>query len=110
MFIVSIEKKRHLAKIKLTHFRGDLLEKLPLESDMFLAKLGDAKLLPRESGSMIRAEATRDRKVAYFLEHVVSSGPHIYLPKLIDIMENEDDLVLIDLASNMTNYIGPGNI
>jgi len=101
---------KKLAKDKLTHFKGDLLEKLPLESKTFLAKLGDAKLLPQGSGPKIHAETTREDKVSYFLEHVVSSGPDIYLPILISIMENEADLVLNNLASDMKNYKGPGNI
>jgi len=102
------EKK--LAKNKLTHFKGALLEKLPLESETFMAKLGDAKLLPHGSGPKIQAKTTREGKVSYFLEHVVSSGPDIYLPILISIMENEDDLVLNNLARDMKNYKGQGNI
>jgi len=109
IFIVAIENKSHLSKDTLTHFRGDLLKKLPLESETFMAKLGDAKLLPHSSGFNIQAMTTRLQKVAYFLEHVVSSGPDIYLPILIGIMEKEDDLVLISLARDMKNYMGTGN-
>jgi len=84
---------------------------LPLESEIFLAKLECAKLLPLGSGSMIRAEATREKKVAYFLEHVVKSDPDICLPELIGIMEKEDDnLVLIKLVRNMKKYRELGNI
>jgi len=111
IFIVAIEKKSHSAKNTLTQFKGDLLKSLPLESKAFLAKLEVAKLLPEDSGPMIRAKSIREEKVSYFLEYVVSSGPDIYLPILIGIIEKEDDnLVLIDLARNMKNYMGPGNI
>jgi len=105
--IIFIEKKSHSAQDTLTHFKEDLLIKLPLESDRFLAKLEKAILLPHGTGSMIRAEATREKKVSYYLEYVVSSGPDTYLPELFGIMEKEDDnLVLIKLARDMKNYIG----
>jgi len=59
LLIIFIEKESHSARDTLTHFKEDLLIKLPLESDRFLAKLEGAKLLPLGSDSMIKAEATR---------------------------------------------------
>jgi len=103
------EKK--LAKDTLTHFKLDLLENLPLESYRFLAKLEAAKLLPDNTSSMIQAKATREEKVSYFLENIVSAVPDIYLPILIDIMEKEDDNIVLNyLAGNMNKYMTPGNI
>ena len=101
---------KKLAKDTLTHFKEDLLEKLPLESNKFLAKLEKSKLLPDDSGSIIREKAARKQKVSYFLEHVVSSGPDIYLPILIGIMEEQNNLVLNKLARDMKKYMGSGNI
>jgi len=104
--------QKKLAKDVLTHFKGDLLKVLPLESETFLAKLEVAKILPEDKGPVIRqAKPTRVDKVSYYLQDVVSPVPHLYLPKLIGIMEKEDDnLALIDLASEMKKYMGQGNI
>jgi len=111
IFIGAIEKKSHSAKDTLIHFKVKLLDKLPLESEKFLTKLEVVKLLPDSSGSVIRANDTREQKVSYFLEHVVKSDPDICLPELIGIMKKEDDnLLLIKLASDMNEYMGQGNI
>jgi len=102
---------KKLAEDTLTHFKGDLLNVLPLESEAFLAKLEVANLLPKNKGPMIRAKSTRVEKVSCFIQDVVLTGPHLYLPKLIGIMEKEDDnLALIDLASKMNKYMRQGNI
>ena len=102
--------KKKLAKDALTHFNEDLLKILPLQSKFFLAKLKKAGLLPDNSGPSIRAKATKEEKVSYFLENVVGSAPHIYLPILIDVMDKHDNLAVKALASEMKEYMGSGNI
>ena len=72
--------------------------------------LKGAGLLPHSSGHIIQRMTTRVEKVSFFLERVVSRGPDIYLPILINIMEKDDDLVLISLAKDMKNYMVTGNI
>jgi len=104
---------KKLAEDALTHFKEDLLKVLPLENEIFLAKLEVAKILPKGTGSMIRAiaKSLRVEKVSCFIENFVSSAPHRYLPILIGVMEKEDDnLALTDLASDMKKYMGQGNI
>jgi len=103
--------KEKLTEDALTHFKGKLLKTLPLQSDIFLAKLEEAKLLPDNRGASIRKKDTEEEKVSYFLENVVRSAPHIYLPILIDVMDKHDDnLAVKALASEMKKYMGSGNI
>ena len=85
----------------LKHHKVKLLTILPLEDEIFLAKLGEANLLPRDSGASIRSKSTRAEKVSYFLLHVVEPAPEIYLNLLIGVMENTDDLAVKKLANDM---------
>jgi len=102
--------KEKLAKDALIYFKENLLKILPLQNEVFLAKLEKAELLPDNSGASIQAKATREEKVSYFLENVVRSAPHIYLPILIDVMDKHDNLAVKELASEMKKYMGSGNI
>jgi len=63
LLIIFIEKN-HLAEDTFTHFKEDLFDKLPLESDEFLTKLKDAELL-HSSGSMVRVKDTKGMVVKY---------------------------------------------
>jgi len=100
-----------LAEDALTHFKVKLLKILPLQSNIFLAKLEEAKLLPDNRGASIRKKVAEEEKVSYFFENVVRSAPHIYLPILIDVMdEHDDNLAVKALASEMKKYMGSGNI
>jgi len=95
-----------LAKDILRNYREQLLIKLPLEREIFLAKLEKANLLPDNTGSSIRACKTRAEKVDYFLQYCVNSSPKLYLPKLIEVMEQYDDLAVKELARDMKEYSG----
>ena len=89
------------AKDILRSHKEQLLDTLPLERENFLAQLDKRKLLPSGCGASIRAKSTRNDKVSYFLENIVSSAPHVYLPTLIEIMEQCDDLAVNALARDM---------
>jgi len=103
--------KEKLAKDALSHFKVKLLEILPLQSEFFLAKLEKVKLLPDDSGPSIREKTIKVQKVSYFLENVIGSAPHTYLPILIDVMDKHDDnLAVKELASEMKEYMVLGNI
>jgi len=89
------------AKDILRCYKEQLLDILPLEREKFLAQLDKHKLLPNGCGASIRAQSTRNGKVSYFLENIVSPAPHVYLPTLIEIMEQCDDLAVNALARDM---------
>ena len=68
---------------------------------MFLAKLENSQLLPNGSGAHIQRKSTRAEKVSYFLDYVVIPGANVYLPKLMNVMEQSDDLTVKALANDM---------
>ena len=92
----------------LKHHKVELLTILPLEDEIFLAKLGEANLLPRGSGASIQAKNTRAEKVSYFLLHVVEPAPELYLKLLIGVMEKSDDLAVNKLANDMKGNLKSG--
>jgi len=92
------------AKDILKNFGEQLLAILPLERETLLARLAKENLLPDNTGSSIREAKTRTKKVDYFLQHVVNSAPNFYLPILIDVMEQYDELAVKQLACDMKEY------
>ena len=51
---------------------------------------------------------TRAQKVTHFMSHIVLPGAQIYLPKLVEVMELCDDLVVRDFAERMKTAMGSG--
>ena len=98
------------AKGIIKHHKGQLLEKLPLEREQFLTKLENSELLPNSSGTHIRTKITREEKVSYFLEYIVIPGADDHLPKLINVMEQSDDLAVKRLGSDMRKHTKSGRI
>ena len=90
------------------HHKVELIKILPLEQEIFLAKLERVSLLPEGSGASIRAKSTRADRVSYFLQHVVEPAPHIYLDLLIGVMERSDDLAVNKLAGDMKRHFKSG--
>ena len=85
-----------------------LLEILPLESEIFLGRLEEAKLLPQGSGASIRSKSTRDKRTSYFLQHVIEPAADIYLPILLTVMEQSDNLAVSRLANEIKEKLNLG--
>ena len=92
----------------LNYYEVKLLQKLPLESDIVLAKLNKMNLLPRDTRPTIRAKRTREKKVSYFIHHVIKPGAVIFLPLLVSVMEQWDDLAVRKLAKKMNKKLNSG--
>ena len=97
-----------LARNILKNHKVRLLKILPLESELFLGKLDEVDLLPENSGACIRAKGTREDKVSYFLQYVVEPAADIYLPLLISVMEQSDNLAVKRLANDMNTQLTSG--
>lgn len=94
----------------LKYYEVKLLKRLPLESDIFLAELNKMNLLPRDTRSSIQAKRTREKKVSYFIHHVIKPGAHIFLPQLVFVMEQSDDLAVRKLAKKMSKKLNSGSL
>ena len=100
--------KMELARNILKDHKVQLLEILPLESELFLGRLGKVDLLPENSGAFIREKGTREDKVSFFLQHVVEPAADIFLPKLLSVMEKSDNLAVKRLANDMNTQLTSG--
>ena len=87
-------------------YKEELLRILPLEREVFLARLEKANLLPEGSGTTIRAKNERDARVSYLLQYVVEPAADVYLPILIDVMEKFNDIAVNRLANKMKESLG----
>ena len=87
-------------------FGPKLLEKLPLENEVFLVLADQARLFPPDVKAIIITKRTRSEKVAYFLNHVMEPGADQYLPKLLDVMKKYDDLAVQQLANEIQTATG----
>ena len=96
------EMKRILKK-----FYVELHDKLPLENAKFCVLLYANDLLPGGNLETTNEIQTRAHKVTHFMSHIVLSGAQIYLPKLVEVMELCDDLVVRDFAERMKTAIAP---
>ena len=96
------------AKDAIKNFNVKLLQKLPLEDDIFFGMAKEANLFPLGSGDSIAAEPTRAKKVAYFLRHVVEPGAEEYLPKLLTVMKESEKNDVVQLADDIQAKIEPG--
>ena len=94
----------------LKQFRTDLIAKLPLDDAYFYALLVQADLFPLGSGDMVKKRTTRAEMVSFYLDEVIGRGSEIYLPKLIEVMKECNDLSLNDLAKKMKAMIRSGII
>jgi len=71
------------AKDAINKFNVRLLQKLPLDDEIFFGMAKEADLFPLGSGESIAAQPTRAKKVSHFLRHVVEPGAEEYLPRLL---------------------------
>ena len=93
-------------KDAIRYFGVRLLKELPLDNDVFLAEVDCAKLLSLNYKAHINARATRGEKVAFFKERVLEPGPDIYLPILLDVMDDCGDAVTKRLAEDIREATG----
>ena len=96
------------AKDAIKKFNVKLLQKLPLDEEIFFGMAKTANLFPGGNAESIAAEPTRAKKVAYFLQHVVEPGGNLYLPKLLEVMKEFDDDNVNDLADEIQGVMEPG--
>ena len=96
------------AKDAVQKFRVKLLRELPLDEPLFLAKAEGAGLFPPGIKKDIKIEKTRERKVDYFLDHVVEPDADEYLPKLLTVMRESETANAIGLADDIQAAIGSG--
>ena len=96
------------AKDAIKKFNVKLLQKLPLEEEIFFGMAKTANLFPGGNAESIAAEPTRAKKVAYFLQHVAEPGADLYLPKLLEVMKECDDANVNDLADEIQGVLEPG--
>jgi len=101
-----MDEKELSEKTIIRSYKLELLRILPLEREVFLARLEKANLLPEGSGTTIRAKNERDARVSYLLQNVVEPAADVYLPILIDVMEKSDDVAVNRLASKMRESLG----
>ena len=103
-----IESMTLSAKDAITRFNTKLLDQLPLESDVFFAMVKQACLFPEDTADKIAELSTRPEKVSYFLQHVIEPGANVYLPKLLEVMKESEDLNLVRLADEIQASMGSG--
>ena len=104
MFIlIFVVDKRLSPKDAIKHFGIHLLEILPLDSIMFLAQMDkpEANLLPFDCKAKIMSLSTRAEKVSFFIENVLEPSPDFFLPALLGVMENCDDIAVQTLSRDI---------
>ena len=89
------------ARDAITCFNERLLEQLPLESGVFFAMVKQACLFPRDTADRIAELSIKPEKVSYFLKHVIEPEADVYLPKLLGVMEESEDLNVVRLADEI---------
>ena len=96
------------AKDAIKKHNVELLEKLPFENPIFFGMCKTANLFPLGTAADIEAEPTRAKKVSYFLQHVVEHGADDRLPKLLKVMKESENDVLMKLAVDIQAVLEPG--
>ena len=96
------------AREAIKKFNVELIQQLPLESDMFFAMAEQAGLFPLDNGNSIAAEPTRAKKVTYFLRYVVEPGAEQYLHKLLKVMRDSKVANVVRLADDIQAATGIG--
>ena len=102
--MLSEQEMKHILK----KFYVELHDKLLLENAKFCALLYANDLLPGGNLETTNEIQTRVHKVTYFMSHIVLPGAQIYVPKLVEVMELCDDLVVRDFAERMKTAMGSG--
>ena len=102
MYVYTVIESMPLsARDAIERFKTRLLEQLPLESGVFFAMVNQAGLFPLSTADRIAELSTRSEKVSYFLQHVIEPEADVYLPKLLGVMEESEDLNVVRLGNEI---------
>ena len=96
------------AKDAIKKFNVKLLQELPLYDDIFFGMAETKGLFPGGNAESIKAKPTRSSKVDHLLQHVVKPGADLYLPKLLEVMKEFNNVSVNDLADEIQRAMGPG--
>ena len=83
-----------------------LLDELPLDNARFLGMVDNAGLLPLGIQADIMAKDTNVKKVTCFKSKILEPGADIYLPKLLDVMDESGDPLAQKLAKDIREATG----
>ena len=95
-------------------FYARLVKTLPMDDVTFTAELYSRDLLPGDVRDLVKSQATRASKAAYFLDHVIEpslANTYGSFNKLLKVMENCEYDNVKELAELITNRLmeGPEN-
>ena len=83
-------------------FYCKLVETLPMNDALFIAKLYSCDLLPDDNKEHVQSLPTSANKAMYFLDHVikpsVTTGVGSSFDQLLNVMEDSGDEVVKELA------------
>ena len=78
---------------------------LPMDDPIFLEMLLNHDILPGDSRDKLEAQKTKAEKANYYIQHVIKPSANLYLPKLLQAMEQyykeHNDNVLQELVIPM---------
>ena len=83
-------------------FYSKLVETLPMNDALFIAKLYSCDLLPDDNKEYVQSLPTRANKAMYFLDHVikpsVTTGVGSSFDQLLNVMEDSEHQGVKELA------------
>ena len=82
-----------------------LCKALPMDDPIFLITLENHDILPGGSRDKLETQKTKAEKANYYIQHVIKTSADLYLPKLLQAMEQYykeyNDNVLQELLIHM---------
>ena len=82
-----------------------LCKALPMDDPIFLIMLENHDILPGDSRDKLETQKTKAEKANYYIQHVIKTSPDLYLPKLLQAMEQYykeyNDNVIHELVIHM---------
>ena len=93
-----------------TNYYPKLVKVLPMNDAIFMAQLYASQFLPGDAKETIAARATRADKASCFLDRYIVAGFEVdesnpLFVKLLNVMEESDDIVLQSVAKEIRNKI-----
>ena len=64
-----------------------LCKALPMDNPIFLMMLKSHDILPGDTGDKLETQKTKAEKANYYIQHVIKTSADLYLPKLLQAME-----------------------
>ena len=82
-----------------------LCKALPMDDPIFLIMLKSHDILPGDTRDKLEAQKTKAEKADYYIQQVIKTSAGLYLPKLLQAMEQYykeyNDDVLLELVIHM---------